>query len=116
MSGGRGFVARGEVACFCCAFGNEGSSVQSTLHCCPPAPPQVNGQLSAAVDWLRKKGVMAATKKAGRVAAEGLVGLAVASDGISAAVVEVNVNELRLGFSNTTRNPEGILSHNNRKS
>jgi hypothetical protein len=26
------------------------------------------------------------------------------------------VNELRLGFSNTTRNPEGILSHNNRKS
>jgi len=30
--------------------------------------------------------------------------------------VNVNVNELRLGFSNTTRNPEGILSHNNRKS
>ena len=28
----------------------------------------------------------------------------------------VNVNELRLGFSNTTRNPEGILSHSNRKS
>jgi hypothetical protein len=28
----------------------------------------------------------------------------------------VNVNELRLAFSNTTRNPEGILSHNNRKS
>ncbi len=28
----------------------------------------------------------------------------------------VNVNELRLGFSNTNRNPEGILSHNNRKS
>jgi hypothetical protein len=30
--------------------------------------------------------------------------------------VNVNVNELRLGFSNTTRNPEGILSHNNRQS
>ncbi len=29
--------------------------------------------------------------------------------------VNVHVNELRLGFSNTTRNPEGILSHNNRK-
>jgi hypothetical protein len=29
--------------------------------------------------------------------------------------VNVNVNELRLGLSNTTRNPEGILSHNNRK-
>jgi hypothetical protein len=30
--------------------------------------------------------------------------------------LNVSVNELRLGFSNTTRNPEGILSHNNRKS
>jgi hypothetical protein len=30
--------------------------------------------------------------------------------------VNVNVNELRLGFSSTTRNPEGIISHNNRKS
>ena len=30
--------------------------------------------------------------------------------------VNVNVNELRLGFSNTTRSPEGILSHNNRNS
>jgi hypothetical protein len=30
-------------------------------------------------------------------------------------MVNVNVNELRLGFSNTTRNPKGILSHNNRK-
>jgi hypothetical protein len=30
--------------------------------------------------------------------------------------VNVNVNELRLGFSNTTRSPEGLLSHNNRKS
>jgi hypothetical protein len=30
--------------------------------------------------------------------------------------VSANVNELRLGFSNTTRNPEGILSHINRKS
>ncbi len=29
--------------------------------------------------------------------------------------VNVNVHELRLGFSNTTRNPEGILSHNNKK-
>jgi hypothetical protein len=30
--------------------------------------------------------------------------------------VTVHVHELRFGFSNTTRNPEGILSHNNRKS
>ncbi len=31
---------------------------------------------------------------------------------IENAAKQVNVNELRLGFSNTTRNPEGILSHN----
>jgi hypothetical protein len=90
--GGRGVVARGEVACFCCAFGSEGSPLSSPLYTTVPLLlSQVNGQLSAAVDWLRKKGVMAATKKAGRVAAEGLVGLAVASDGLSAAVVEVRV-------------------------
>ena len=37
---------------------------------------------------------------------------------VAALKVNVNVNELRLGFSNTTRNPEGILlvSYNNRKS
>jgi hypothetical protein len=35
-------------------------------------------------------------------------------EGLKRAAVNVNVNELRLGFSNTTRNPEGILSHNNR--
>lgn len=46
------------------------------------------GDLEAAVDWLRTKGLAAAAKKAGRVAAEGLV--AVASDGRRAAVVEVN--------------------------
>lgn len=51
--------------------------------------PEVNGELTAAMDWLRKKGVMAATKKAGRVAGEGLVGLAVAPSGNAAAIVEV---------------------------
>jgi hypothetical protein len=49
----------------------------------------VNGELQLAVDWLRKKGIMAASKKAGRVAAEGLVGLVVSDDKLSAAVVEV---------------------------
>ncbi|MFX8633144.1 elongation factor Ts, partial [Acinetobacter baumannii] len=44
--------------------------------------------LDEAVDWLRKKGLAAAAKKAGRVAAEGLV--AVALDGLTGAVVEVN--------------------------
>ncbi len=55
---------------------------------CKKALNEVDGDLEAAVDWLRKKGLAAAAKKAGRVAAEGLVG--VASSGVSAAVVEIN--------------------------
>ena len=46
------------------------------------------GDIEAAVDWLRKKGLAKAAKKAGRTAAEGLV--AVESSGRTAAVVEVN--------------------------
>lgn len=55
---------------------------------CKKALTEANGDLEAAVDWLRKKGLSAAAKKAGRVAAEGLV--AVASSGNKAVVVEVN--------------------------
>ena len=55
---------------------------------CKKALTETSGDLDAAVDWLRKKGLAAAAKKAGRVAAEGLVG--VASEGTSGAVVEVN--------------------------
>jgi elongation factor Ts len=55
---------------------------------CKKALAENNGDLEAAVDWLRKKGLAAAAKKAGRVAAEGLVG--VAASGTSAAVVEIN--------------------------
>ncbi|MEM1420666.1 MAG: translation elongation factor Ts, partial [Pseudomonadota bacterium] len=47
-----------------------------------------DGDMEAAVDWLRAKGLAKAAKKAGRTAAEGLV--AVAVDGQSAAAVEVN--------------------------
>lgn len=57
---------------------------------CKKALNEVAGDLEAAVDWLRKKGLAAAAKKAGRVAAEGLVGIAASTDGKSAAVVEVN--------------------------
>jgi len=46
------------------------------------------GDAEAAIDWLRKKGLSAAAKKSGRVAAEGLVG--VAASGPRAAMVEVN--------------------------
>lgn len=55
---------------------------------CKKALGEVDGDLDAAVDWLRTKGLAAAAKKAGRIAAEGLVGVAV--DGSTGAVVEVN--------------------------
>jgi elongation factor Ts len=55
---------------------------------CKKALTESGGDLEAAVDWLRKKGLAAAAKKAGRVAAEGLVGVAAA--GTKGAVVEVN--------------------------
>jgi len=55
---------------------------------CKKALTESNGDMEAAVDWLRKKGLSAAAKKAGRVAAEGLI--AVASSGKKAVVVEVN--------------------------
>ncbi len=55
---------------------------------CKNALNQTNGDFEAAVDWLRKKGLAAAAKKSGRVAAEGLVGIAVS--GPTGAIVEVN--------------------------
>jgi len=55
---------------------------------CKKALSEANGDMEAAIDWLRKKGLSAAAKKAGRVAAEGLVG--VASAGSKAVVVEIN--------------------------
>src|SRR5207245_3640892 len=55
---------------------------------CKRALGDSGGDIEAAVDWLRKKGLSAAAKKAGRVAAEGLIG--VATRGPVGAVVEVN--------------------------
>ena len=55
---------------------------------CKRALGETGGDLEQASDWLRKKGLSAAAKKAGRVAAEGLVG--VATEGTVGAVVEVN--------------------------
>ena len=55
---------------------------------CKRALAETGGEMEAAVDWLRKKGLAAAAKKAGRVAAEGLVGFAVGDK--TGAVVEVN--------------------------
>jgi len=55
---------------------------------CKKALAETNGEMEAAVDWLRAKGLSAAAKKAGRTAAEGLVGVAV--EGRRGAIVEVN--------------------------
>jgi len=55
---------------------------------CKTALNESGGDMEAAVDWLRTKGLAKAAKKAGRVAAEGLVG--VAADGARAAVIELN--------------------------
>ena len=55
---------------------------------CKKALAETNGDVEAAVDWLRKKGLSAAAKKAGRVASEGLV--AVIAAGTKGALVEVN--------------------------
>ena len=55
---------------------------------CKKALTENGGDLDAAVDWLRTKGLSAAAKKSGRVAAEGLVGVASAPN--RAAMVEVN--------------------------
>ena len=43
---------------------------------CKKALTETGGDLEAAIDWLRKKGLSAAAKKSGRVAAEGLIGVA----------------------------------------
>src|SRR5579883_2082988 len=55
---------------------------------CKTALTETDGDMEAAIDWLRKKGISKAAKKAGRAAAEGLVGVAV--DKGTGALVEVN--------------------------
>src|SRR6202451_3397789 len=55
---------------------------------CKQALTETDGDIQAAIDWLRKKGLSKAAKKAGRVAAEGLIGV-VSNDDVG-ALVEVN--------------------------
>ena len=55
---------------------------------CKAALNETNGDMEAAVDWLRKKGISKADKKAGRTAAEGLIGVEAGLR--EAAIVEVN--------------------------
>jgi len=55
---------------------------------CKTALSENDGDMEAAVDWLRTKGLASAAKKEGRVAAEGLIGLA--TKGTTGAIVEIN--------------------------
>ncbi len=55
---------------------------------CKNALNETDGDIEAAIDWLRKKGLSKAAKKSGRIAAEGLI--AVAVHGVDGVVVEVN--------------------------
>ena len=57
---------------------------------CKKALVETDGNMEAAVDYLKEKGLAKAAKKAGRVAAEGLVKIAFAEDNKTAAIVEVN--------------------------
>jgi elongation factor Ts len=76
---------------------------------CKKALSETDGDIEAAIDWLRKKGLSAAAKKSGRVAAEGLVGVAV--DGAKGAILEVNAetdfvarNDIFQGFVEAATN------------
>jgi elongation factor Ts len=55
---------------------------------CKKALTEAGGDMEAAIDWLRAKGIAKADKKSGRTAAEGLIGIK--SDGTSAVIVELN--------------------------
>ncbi|HVY12822.1 MAG TPA: translation elongation factor Ts [Alphaproteobacteria bacterium] len=79
---------------------------------CKKALAEAGGDMDAAVDWLRKKGLSAAAKKAGRTAAEGLV--AVTAQGTKGTAVEVNAETDFVGrneqFQNYVRNV-GEIAH-----
>lgn len=56
---------------------------------CKKALVECDGDMEAAIDWLRQKGLSKAAKKAGRTTSEGLIGLKLAGDNSGAAMVEV---------------------------
>lgn len=57
---------------------------------CKKALEEVDGNMEQAVDYLRKKGLAAASKKAGRAATEGMVATALSADGKKGVLVEIN--------------------------
>ncbi|MFV2057371.1 MAG: translation elongation factor Ts [Thiohalomonadales bacterium] len=57
---------------------------------CKKALVETDGNIDAAVEYMRKAGLAKADKKAGRIAAEGLIGTSLSADGKMAAMVEIN--------------------------
>lgn len=57
---------------------------------CKKALTNTDGDMDAAVEWLRENGLAKAEKKSGRIAAEGIVAVDVSDDGKTASIVEVN--------------------------
>ncbi|MBR3007252.1 MAG: translation elongation factor Ts, partial [Stomatobaculum sp.] len=57
---------------------------------CKKALTATDGDMDKAIEFLREKGLAGAQKKAGRIAAEGIVDTLVSEDGKSAVIVEVN--------------------------
>ncbi|PLW77491.1 translation elongation factor Ts [Cohaesibacter celericrescens] len=78
---------------------------------CKKALTENNGDMEAAIDWLRTKGLSKAAKKSGRIAAEGLI--AVADKGNKAAVVELNAETDFVSrneqFQELARNVAGVV-------
>ena len=57
---------------------------------CKKALTEANGDAEAAIEWMRKNGLAKADKKAGRTAAEGIIGIQISDDAKTACLVEVN--------------------------
>lgn len=57
---------------------------------CKKALVETGGDIEAAIEWMRKQGLAKADRKAGRVAAEGIIATAISNDAHKAAMIEVN--------------------------
>ena len=76
---------------------------------CKKALAATDGDMDKAVEFLREKGLAGAAKKAGRIAAEGIVATAVAADEKKAVIVEVNILTLRMTLLPRTRSSGHML-------
>lgn len=77
---------------------------------CKKALAETDGDMDKAVDFLREKGLAGAQKKAGRIAAEGIVEAIVSEDGKTAVVVEVNAETDFVAKNETFRNYVGEVA------